>query len=725
MHKHFVKVLISGIKGILICLLAVLIYSPFGPNLDISRWNALSDVLLGYSKQVTIVCYQHNEMAFPESYSSGCIYSHAVREMLPGSDDRSLGVDAFSCDLAIVELECPMIEDIQAQAQLLSHILLPNGMFILIEDPQSSSAAYLSPLVKAVFQETNLDVWEALDSALAIRGFSFPLSVCSPLFVKTSSYLYHYCSGQATNVQRYLGNVQFAEKADIWMTTAEGPDADEASGLIRTLQKECPNWVLRLVIFPISFSIMQRVNFLEKFPYYACGELELNVSETGILSVPRITTERIGIQDPPTKLLESPAPPSMHVTVSIHAAHDFLNMRCFIGTVLKSSVSGLASQTTVAGIVACQDQRKTVIVEAAYVAIVKNLQLAPLLLAPLLPGLAIAAFGFSPLLFGLHAHSKETRILLTHSMTRIGTVILHVLQAAAVTVETADDDSISYLTTLKPHSFDFVISGHNGRPFMQVFKNIVKKDRGKIFMWGGPESMLANEITENPHLIGHALQVSLDLVLSTGSIHDLVNLKFPLEPCVTEDIGLLPDGFKGDIFNGDRVYVLLGGAGSIGPHLALWMYQVWFNSILKQCINHSSVVKHGARHIVLTSRTGLANLQHRLNTWAFRVFLYLNSCLDLDITAIALDSANQEELQTRLLDNLEYPIGGCLLLSAVKADGMFFKLKEREFHEVQQASFGVFNAFCSAVNVHQLEFFVAFSSVSAMFGNAGQANYAL
>ncbi|KAJ3806573.1 hypothetical protein EV368DRAFT_25567, partial [Lentinula lateritia] len=707
MHKHFAKVLISGIEGIMICTLAVLIYSPLGPNLDISRRNALSDVLLEYSKQATIVCYQQNERAFPESYSSGCIYSHAVRKLLPGLDHSSSGVDAFSCDLAIVELECPTIQDIQAQAQLLSHILLPNGMFILTEDPQSSSKANLLSSVKAVFQETNLDIWEALDSALAIRGFSSPLLVYSPLFVKTASYLYHYCAGQAINVQQYLGNVWFAEKADIWMTTAEGPDADEASGLIRTLQKECPNWVLRLVIFPISFSIMQRVNFLELFPYYACGELELNVSETGILSVPRITTERIVIQDPPKKLLEPPAPPSMHVTVSVHAAHDFLNMRCFTGTVLKSSVSGLASQATVAGIVACQDQGKTVIVEAAYVTMVKNLQLAPLLLAPLLLGLAIAAFGFPPLLFGLHTHSKETRILLTHSMTRIGTVILHVLQAAAVTVETADDDSISYLTTLKPHSFDFVISGHDGRPFMQIFKNIVKKDRGKVFMWGGPESMLANEMTENPHLIGHALQVSLDLVLSTRSIHDLVNLEFPLEPCVTEDMGLLPDNYKGDVLNGDRVYVLLGGAGSIGPHLALWMYQ------------------HGARHIILTSRTGLANLQCSSNTWASRVFLYLSSCLDLDITIIALDSANQKELRSRLLENLEYPIGGCLLLSAVRADGMFFDLKEREFHEVQQASFGVFEAFCSVVNVHQLEFFVAFSSVSAMFGNAGQANYAL
>ncbi|KAJ3793868.1 hypothetical protein GGU11DRAFT_690910 [Lentinula aff. detonsa] len=546
-------------------------------------------------------------------------------------------------------------------------------------------------------------------STLAMGGFSLPSSMSPPLF-KAASYMHHYQEhgSQIKDFQLRLTGIDLAAKADIWVTAAKGPGADEASGLIRTLQKEYPMWTLRLVTFPPLFNLAQRNAFVQKIPYYACNDLELSVTETGTIYVPRIISSCITSPSPLKIQTSAPAIPPMHISVSVHADYHFMNMRCYVGYVLDSRSPHFIPGATVVGILHEQSNHKVVVVESGHVAKLPDSKLSPLsLVAPLLPGLAIATLAFSPSLFGLQSHFHNRRILLTHTTTPTGAVVLHVLQNIVSTIEIVKDNSISCLTAYKAHSFDFIISGHSDRTYAQIFEVLVKKGQGKVCMWGTNEGLLGTTLTRDPHLIGHALQKSLELISSSlkDSICQLGKL-FP--PLNTGNVDLVsPTHSMRDFFTMDQTYILLGGAGSIGPHIALWMYE------------------HGARHIILTSRSGIVKLQHHSNLWALRVFQHLKSCHDLDIRVLTLDSADGRAIQATLLDNLEFPIGGCIILSASKADGMFLNLQENDFEVVQRSYLGVFDAFCSVVNTTQLDFIIAFSSVSAMFGNSGQANYAL
>jgi hypothetical protein len=65
-----------------------------------------------------------------------------------------------------------------------------------------------------------------------------------------------------------------------------------------------------------------------------------------------------------------------------------------------------------------------------------------------------------------------------------------------------------------------------------------------------------------------------------------------------------------------------------------------------------------------------------------------------------------------------------MLLTAVLEDKMFASLTQDSFERVFDAKTGAFEALTHALDIASLDFLITFTSISGMFGSAGQTNYA-
>lgn len=79
---------------------------------------------------------------------------------------------------------------------------------------------------------------------------------------------------------------------------------------------------------------------------------------------------------------------------------------------------------------------------------------------------------------------------------------------------------------------------------------------------------------------------------------------------------------------------------------------------------------------------------------------------------------------TVMLNNLAAPIGGCVLLSGFLHDRLFGSHTQESFELVFPPKVHGFEVLERVLDLNTLDFLVTFSSISAMFGNAGQTNYA-
>ncbi|XP_039082547.1 fatty acid synthase [Hyaena hyaena] len=150
-----------------------------------------------------------------------------------------------------------------------------------------------------------------------------------------------------------------------------------------------------------------------------------------------------------------------------------------------------------------------------------------------------------------------------------------------------------------------------------------------------------------------------------------------------------------------KSYVITGGLGGFGLELAQWL------------------VLRGARKLVLTSRSGIRTgyQAKQVREWrreGVQVLVSTSNASSLDGAQRLIDEATQLG-----------PVGGVFNLAVVLKDAMLENQTPELFQDVNKPKFSgtvnldrVTRAACS-----ELDYFVAFSSVSCGRGNAGQANY--
>ena len=153
-------------------------------------------------------------------------------------------------------------------------------------------------------------------------------------------------------------------------------------------------------------------------------------------------------------------------------------------------------------------------------------------------------------------------------------------------------------------------------------------------------------------------------------------------------------------FSDQGAYLITGGLSGFGLCTALWL------------------AEKGARYLVLVGRRG-AHSEEARNALDILHHQGVNVLVqELDISDAILVTAMIAHINTNFA-----PLKGLIHAAVVYDDAIFHNLNQPKLENViKPKAQGAWNLHCSTVDC-QLDFFVAYSSVTTLFGNPGQANY--
>ncbi|KKO98752.1 fatty acid synthase S-acetyltransferase [Trichoderma harzianum] len=157
---------------------------------------------------------------------------------------------------------------------------------------------------------------------------------------------------------------------------------------------------------------------------------------------------------------------------------------------------------------------------------------------------------------------------------------------------------------------------------------------------------------------------------------------------------------RSDMLEHDATYLIIGGTGGLGRSITRRM------------------VRRGARHIVLLSRSGKV-------TDDLSKLMKESRKLAASIYVVACDVADEKSVQA-LVEELQEdlpPIRGIIHAAMVLRDVLFEKMTFEDYEAVVRSKIsGAWN-FHNALIDTSLQFFIVLSSVAGIVGNRGQAHY--
>ena len=153
------------------------------------------------------------------------------------------------------------------------------------------------------------------------------------------------------------------------------------------------------------------------------------------------------------------------------------------------------------------------------------------------------------------------------------------------------------------------------------------------------------------------------------------------------------------VLDGEGAHIIIGGMGGFGLEAALWL------------------ADHGARSIILTSRSGSINEQ------AKKTFAQLERT-GIEIEVACCDVSDAAAL-TELLRRTRKvrPIKGIMHAAMVLEDELIQNLSDDQIDRVLGPKVEGADNLDQLTRDDKLDYFVLFSSAAALFGNPGQAHY--
>ncbi|EED85042.1 predicted protein [Postia placenta Mad-698-R] len=465
--------------------------------------------------------------------------------------------------------------------------------------------------------------------------------------------LIHYRRGEEISLQKILRSLDPLAPSALWLIASDDLDGYACLGLARSLRKEYRAWALYTVLFDRVWTRRHRAKAIETLMTRGrLSEVEMIISADGVVTSPKILplpqTTRSTEFNPalPWKLENSQI---SHITLP-PPANDYVTVRVIAVTTAYGSLQGFV------GCVAGVDDEASVDSQE-YATKNKALSVVACVVAALAVG--VASFSHPQRL-------KQTKIL----------------------VDEGDGDLCHQI-------IEIIVTGVTDDSLLSVYKEMAGS-HSSVFAWRHPQTGVARVIETDPCAIGDALNASLPYTGMT----ELYTQPLLLVDHIPPEVPL-----RTDLFERSKSYLLIGGVGSLGVHIAAWMHQ------------------NGAREIVLTSRSDRQGLTRKGDYLSQAILRYLEKLPDLTLRTRRADALSEEDMRG-LVQSLKHPLGGCFILTAILIDHTFAMLTQAEFDSPFKAKDEVFGTLKKIVPIESLDFLIAFSSVSGLFGNAGQTNYA-
>jgi hypothetical protein len=457
-----------------------------------------------------------------------------------------------------------------------SRLLAPEGHLLLLDQttPEDQASAIValwkSSLSRLSFTSMAQAHIAREDEAIyieAIRGST------KPLLNESADTVIEYCAGAPVGLQQSLKELDPANPHTIWAMAKAGIDSNELVGIARVLRKEYPRWDVKTINYPRSISKEVAENMLFVLPDSLSGDAELTFTQQGEVFVPRL----VSIPSPASRsstLSTITNVPARATEIIIRHAILTEGVAVFHGKMGGQTILGLSPEIVAAG---------TALVDSASLYICpEDIRVSPDNILHLLPGLVVSVLAPSLGLFLQPKQLRTSKILLTHSSSLIARTVRSFYSALELHVVAVEEQSpLTISRSYADESFDIIISGYEDKGSNQML-SLLLKPGGHSFQYASDANSLKSIVRDEPALAGTALRVAFEIMTE-----DHIDMQRLLRD--SEHLnGFIQPSRRSNVFRSDKTYLLLGGLGSLGPHVVKWMYEV-------RCI-HVALQKRLAEH---------------------------------------------------------------------------------------------------------------------------------
>ncbi|KAJ7842961.1 polyketide synthase [Mycena olivaceomarginata] len=495
-----------------------------------------------------------------------------------------------------------------------------------------------------------------------------------------------------------------ASRSTVWIESTLGTfDGAAATGFARSLMREVVAVEIRLVLFDAAWKPESRITAIQYLSGLPALESEIALDSSGTVLVPRLRSHAPrpresldpnkywAIEHQNTIVQASPpipGPRQVLIKVS-YLSETEGGLQGLVGTVERTASSRWEAGARVVAVVPSALSNFVLVHEGC---------IAPIPANAAEPESASVALSLVLVALGLRLQFRPIESLqqvVVVSSGRIASSIARVLEHLGVTPVLISPSLPLILPRLC--SGDIIIGGLPAAADC----TIPRVPGVSFFNWDHADQGALAAVTETPWLVGSTLSADLPRILEAIRLPDGGLLdSFPPEQLFSSSF----DVSRSLALVDNKFYLILGGIGSLGIQLAIWMYG------------------KGARHIALTSRTGANRLAGPQNRALRGAVDYLKSLPDLELRLDACDASSAESLAT-LISSLDRPLAGCLFTAVVLSNRLFLKQDAESFSIPFKSKTDAYFALEKVVAIEKLDFLVAISSIAA-FGVAGQTNYA-
>ncbi|KAJ6539604.1 hypothetical protein B0H19DRAFT_1382247 [Mycena capillaripes] len=646
----------------------------------------------------------------------------------PDQNLKGQGLSPWSYDIVVGIHALGFVEDRPLALRSLHDLLIPGGFLVLSESSEDPSLCYGRKYHRFDWATWTKDLRDCgfnivsgptndAELLVVLGAQRDALHVCAHVESSTLSTAKHLhvvsfpTPHHALELRQILSHLEGStEEQTLWIeATDETLEGSAARGFSRSLRREGLKTDIRLVLFDASWKPDHRnaiIRYLSEFPHL---EKEVVVDVHAGISVPRVVRQPLVIDPsatdlseywkyhaPTTSLIHSSigSPRENEVLVQVLSASRIGPLTGIVGVVHATRSSLWAVGARIIGVSASDLSNMQIFFEGEIAELPAdvNVHAMSTLVIPLL----ILAFALGSYLVGpCRLVGQRVHIAEDDSLAKCIHYLWGVLNLESSSLRNVPSSFESLSTST------IVIAGRLDSAAMQVLKSRIQSSTS-VFVWDDPISGIHPRLQKERWLAGDILQKYVPAIsMSQPSLPYLVTGKDPREhippTCsISNPVQL----------DSNRVYLLLGGIGSFGIHVAIWMYT------------------RGARWIILTSRTGAKSLNSPDKQALKRALGYLAARPDLELRLEACDCTSEEEMRT-LLKSIHQPLAGCVLLSAVLVDGLFtsFDLaRSIDYKTPITSKIDAFQAVEKVIAIEKLDFFISTTSVMT-FGSAGQTNY--